>query len=76
MSTFDWDFSKIPENDVDKVIELYQNEDWGELMFLHNKYNLSNYEYCCTGYYGAIEKWFKHGIESGAIKSSDDRQTD
>ena len=68
---FDWDFTKLPPEEHDNILNLYSRGQWNELMLLHNKYKLSGYEYCCSGWYPSIQLWYKHGIESGQIKSKE-----
>jgi len=63
-----WDFSKLPESEHAAVIDLFEGNKIGQLMLLHNKYRLSNFEYCCDEQ--AVRRWFKYGIDSGQIQKT------
>jgi hypothetical protein len=63
-----WDFSKLPEHEHGRVIELYKAGRWADLAAIHDKYNLSNYSYCCD--LSGLKVWYKFGIEQGKIKSN------
>lgn len=62
-----WDFSKLPESEHARVIDLFNRERWRELANIHDQYRLSNYSYCCD--LSGIKTWFRYGIERGEIKS-------
>lgn len=63
-----WDFSKLPEHEHARVIELYNAGRWSDLAAIHDKYNLSNYSYCCD--LSGLKLWYKFGIEQGKIKAN------
>lgn len=59
-----WNFTKIPENKRIEFEQLYENRDFVGLVLFHNKYELSEYDYCC----GEVDKksvfkWAKFGID-------------
>ncbi len=62
-----WDFSKLPQSEHARVIELYNAGRWGDLAAIHDQYGLSNYSYCCDT--SGLKVWYKFGIESGKIKA-------
>lgn len=62
-----WDFTKLPEDQHGRIIELYNAKRWNELAALHDKYSLSPYDYCCD--LSGLKKWYKHGIETGKINA-------
>lgn len=64
-----WDFSKLPESEHARVIELYNAGRWADLAAIHDKYNLSNYSYCCD--LSGLKLWYKFGIEQNKIKAND-----
>lgn len=66
--SYSWDFSKIPDEVINTVIELIDSNDAGMLMKIHNDYRLSYELYCCSHQNEFIIKWFKYGIETGQIK--------
>lgn len=65
-----WDFSKLPEAEHEKVVELFDKAQWMDLMSIHNKYQLSSNIYCCPGHQQAIENWFTHAIENKLINGA------
>lgn len=62
-----WDFTKLPNDQHGRVVELYNAKNWRELAALHDKYKLSPYDYCCE--LEGLKKWYKHGIETGKINA-------
>lgn len=62
-----WDFTKLPEDQHGRIIELYNAGRWNELAALHDKYKLSPYDYCCD--LSGLKRWYKYGIESGKINA-------
>lgn len=63
-----WDFSKLPKSEHGRVVEMYNAGRWAELAAIHDKYGLSNYQYCCD--MSGLKQWYKFGIESGKIKAN------
>lgn len=61
-----WDFSKLPEEEYSTVIDHYNNARWVELAKIHDKYQLSCYDYCCC--LDGIRAYFKKAIDDGIIK--------
>lgn len=68
----EWDFTRLPENEHARVIELITNEMWGELLRIHDQYNLSPYTYCCD--LEGFKKWWRHGIETNKISAVQDNE--
>lgn len=62
-----WDFSKLPESEHENVKRLLQSNDIQGLVRIHDKYGLSEYQYCCSGVEG-VKNWFNWAVETGAIK--------
>jgi hypothetical protein len=60
-----WDFTKLPEAKKQEAKELFAAKKWGELMKMHNDFELSENYYCCTE--APVIKWFKWAIENGKI---------
>lgn len=60
-----WDFSKLPVSEFKRVVDLVAAQRWGELMAVHNQYNLSPNFYCCDE--GPVKRWFSWAIETGII---------
>jgi beta-xylosidase len=56
-----WDFSKIPDDQWDNFKNLYDKRDFIAIVLFHNKYKLSEYEYCCNN--NGIFKWAKYGLK-------------
>lgn len=42
-----WDFSKLPEEEVENVIALVEGKEWKKLAKIHNNNKLSENHYCC-----------------------------
>lgn len=64
----EWDFSKLPESEHARIIELYNSGGWRELANIHDQYGLSSYSYCCE--LSGMKVWYRFGIEQGKIKSN------
>lgn len=67
-----WDFNKLPENEQQNVIDLFNRRDWGALMELHNRHELSPEHYCCDE--RPIRRWFAWAIEKGLIKKQENAE--
>lgn len=63
-----WDFSKLPREEHDNVLDLFGRSAWGALMAIHNKYKLSPTVFCCND--GPVKRWFAHAIEQGLVTGS------
>jgi hypothetical protein len=72
MNVYDWDFSKLPESEHSRVIELFDEGEWEELNKVHNEYGLSKNLYCCASLKKAMYNWFYYGIESGQISANEE----
>lgn len=62
-----WDFSKLPESEHARVKALLSQNDIQGLVKIHDKYQLSEYSYCCSGIEG-VRNWFTWAIEQGIVK--------
>ena len=56
-----WDFSKLPESERQNVIDLYNENQWGQLIEIHDRYGLSPNNYCCD--VEPVKRWYKYAIE-------------
>lgn len=63
-----WDFSKLPDHEHARVLDLWSKNDVPALAAIHNQYQLSDHNYCCK--LSGVSAWFKYGIETGQIKSA------
>lgn len=63
---YEWDFTKLPDHEHQRVLDAYAANQVGVLMAIHNDYRLSPEHYCCEG--KAVLRWFKWAIEKGIIK--------
>lgn len=64
----EWDFSRLPDSEHDRVVELYRAGKWWEIIAIHDQYELSDNNYCCSNTLSGVKNWVKHGIETGQIK--------
>jgi hypothetical protein len=62
-----WNFDLLPDIEHENVLQLFNEQNWGELMAIHNKYKLSPNHYCCDA--GPVRRWFEWGINQGHIKN-------
>jgi hypothetical protein len=67
---YSWDFTKLPNDKHETVIDRYQSGDALSLMLIHNEYELSPTLYCCAVQNSMVMAWFKHGIENGYIRKT------
>ena len=65
---YNWDFSKLPDHEHERVIDRADSNDAQTLMLIHNEYRLSADLYCCAVQNEMVLKWFKYGIDNGLIK--------
>jgi len=63
----EWDFSKLPANEHERVAQLIHNETWRDLLHVHDKYQLSPYSYCCD--LEGFKKWWRYAIDTGKIST-------
>jgi len=70
----EWDFSKLPESEHARVIELFICGQWRELANIHDQYGLSPYSYCCE--LDGLKNWYRFGIEQGKITANGATTTD
>lgn len=64
-----WDFSKLPTEKHHEVIQLFEAQNWGELMVIHNTFALSEHVYCCDAL--PIIRYFSAAINNGTIKKKE-----
>ena len=62
-----WDFSKLPESEFESVKSLLAANDIQALVKIHDRYQLSEYSYCCSGIEG-VRNWFQWAVNQGIIK--------
>jgi hypothetical protein len=66
-----WNFTKIPLESWSEFERLYESKDFTGLVLFHNKYNLSDYDYCCGEVdKKAVFKWAKFGLNGRREQSS------
>lgn len=70
MSAVEWDFSKFPPDEHERIIALFNAGKWVEIVKLHDKYGVSDNSYCCSNTMVGVKNWVKHGIKTGKIKSA------
>ena len=59
-----WNFTKIPKEKEQEFKDLYDNRDFTGLVLFHNRYNLSDYDYCCGNQdMKSVFKWAKYFID-------------
>jgi hypothetical protein len=62
-----WDWLKASQQDKKEFIRLYKAVDGNAASVMHNRLNLSDYEYCCGNDAEYALKHIKHAIETGEI---------
>lgn len=72
----EWDFDRLPPHEHDHVIELYQAGKWWDIIILHDAYELSDNNYCCSNTLQGVKKWIEHGIETGRIRPSASKEAE
>lgn len=66
-----WNFTKIPNEKWEDLEMLYDSRDFTGLVLFHNRYNLSDYDYCCGAEdRKSVFKWVKFGLDERRIKGS------
>lgn len=68
-----WDFSRLPLERHNEVIELVKGSQWGKLMAIHNEYQLSNVTFCCDS--KPAQRWFTWAVENQVIKQQSNEQS-
>lgn len=61
-----WNFEKLPESEHPKVLELLGQCDEAGLTEIHNRYNLSPFDYCCD--LEPVVRHFRWAVSEGLIK--------
>ena len=71
-----WDFSKLPNDEHAGAIAAFNANDIRHLLGLHDKYQLSPYNYCCE--MDGFLRWWSWAIENGIIdeQSAAQKKTD
>lgn len=64
----EWDFSRLPDKEHANVLDLLARGRWWELVAIHDKYQLSDNNYCCSNTLSGIKQWFTYGVETGQIR--------
>lgn len=69
-----FDFDKIPANQYDAIVRAINGHNTTALVLIHEKYNLSDDNLCCSGQkyvseaYTLFENW---AIQKGLIQNED-----
>lgn len=61
-----WDFTKLPREKFNEVVELVESKQWGKLMAIHNEFGLSETFFCCDA--KPSERWFTWAVENKIIQ--------
>lgn len=69
-----WDFSKLPKEEHENVVNLVTLKQWGKLMDIHNKYQLSPTFFCCDE--KPAQRWFTWAVEQKIIQADGSQKTD
>lgn len=64
----EWDFSRLPADEHRRLIELYEDRKWWEIIAIHDRYELSENNYCCSNTLSGVKNWIEHGIKTGQIQ--------
>lgn len=64
----EWDFSKLPEKEHGRIIDLLHRGKLWEIAVIHDQYNLSDNSYCCSNVLKGIKAWVEYGIATGQIR--------
>lgn len=67
-----WDFQRLPKSEHQNVIILFDSQNWGELMQIHNKYALSHNVYCCDE--KPVIRYFDWAIRNGIIQNEQESE--
>jgi len=63
-----WDFTKLPPELHNEVVEHVRGAQWGKLMEIHNTYGLSETFFCCDP--KPAQRWFTWAVENNIIVST------
>lgn len=61
-----WDFTKLPADIHDEVVDLVERKQWGALMAIHNDFGLTDTVFCCDS--RPAQEWFTYAVEKGIIQ--------
>ncbi len=53
-----WDLANLPNRELDRAYTSFISKDTNDLLDMHNKYNLSEYDYECCNRNG-LYVWFE-----------------
>lgn len=62
----DFHFDRIPDELKTDIREMVAANEVRQLWLIHNKYNLSDYDYSCCNLDGMMD-WFRYGVRKGLI---------
>lgn len=62
---------RIPQEEIPKIIEAVNGRNISYLVYIHDRYELTSYQYCCgtPGRQGEVYDMFEFAIIQGQIKS-------
>lgn len=69
-----WDFSKLPAHEHARVVQFVRQGAWRELVFIHDKYQLSPYEFCCD--IEPLKKWFRWAVRTNVVTDANTDRAD
>lgn len=60
----------IPDHEIPGILEAVRRRDVSYLVYIHDRYQLTDYQYCCgkPGRQGEVYDMFDFAIEQGQIK--------
>lgn len=64
---YEWDFSKLPEHEHARVIELIELNQWSELVRIHDQYGLSQNYYCCE--VSGVKNYYLQALKTGKLNA-------
>ncbi len=69
-----WDFSKIPAQMHNEILNLIKQKQWVKLMNIHNEYKLSDEHFCCD--HKPAMKWFTWAAENNIFNGNQNTRLD
>lgn len=63
-----WDFKRLPKTEFKEVKKLIKEKNGGKLLLIHDKYKLSNYNYCCGISTEYILVHFEDALKKGKLE--------
>lgn len=61
-----WNWDRLPKTEHAAAVDMFNNQRWGALMALHNKYQLSPQTLCCDD--KPVREWFEWAIKEKIIQ--------